>query len=496
MTIPLAWSELRRYRMPVQRVALLFLVLLPSLYGGLYLWSNWDPYGHLGDIEVAVVDEDEPVEVAGQRVDAGAQVVRELQADPVVAWTPTDARDARAGLADGTYPMSITIPRDFSANLAAVQSGEPEVAEVVLRRDGANGFIVGVAAQGLALELKERINAAATSAYFTVAFRQLAELRSGLQDAADGATELRDGLTTAHDGAATLASGLAGAVQASGELRDGAGQVAEGDERIAAVVDPLVDRVVPALPAVAQAADQVAGGAAGLAGLVAQDAEGLPTRTAQLVALLDGWAQTHPDQAADPGFQQIQAAARAADARAGEVVAAAQAVNGAAADVAARADAVTAEVPAIQQRIRAAQSDIDRLATGSRQVADGLGELTTGLQTAADGAGRLADGTQQLQQGAATLTDGLTSAVQRVPTLGASDPEGTADQLADPTQVRVESRNEAQYYGQGLAPFFFGIALCVFGVAVFTVLRPVNPRGLASAAGPCGSRSPGSSPSR
>lgn len=124
-----------------------------------------------------------------------------------------------------------------------------------------------------------------------------------------------------------------------------------------------------------------------------------------------------------------------------------------------------------------------RCCTSSRQVADGLGELTTGLQTAADGAGRLADGTQQLQQGAATLTDGLTSAVQRVPTLGASDPEGTADQLADPTQVRVESRNEAQYYAQGLAPFFFGIALCVFGVAVFTVLRPVNPRGLASAAG-------------
>ncbi len=480
MSVPLAWSELRRYRVPVQRVALLFLILLPSLYGGLYLWSNWNPYGSLEDIKVAVVDEDQPVEVQGQQVDGGERVVRRLEAEPIVAWTRTDADDARTGLADGTYLMTITIPQDFSANLAAAQSGDPKAAEVVLRRNGANGFIVGVAAQGLAIELKERINAAATSAYFAVAFEQLAQLRTGLQQAADGSTRLRDGLATAQDGAGQLSSGLVNAHDASVALHDGAEQVAQGDARIAGVVDPLVDRVVPALPAAGRAADQVAGSAARLSGLVAQDATGLPTRTAQVVSALDAWAQSHPDQAADPAFQQIQQTARAAASRAGDVVAATQDVRAAADAVNARVDAATAEIPVVQQRIEAARSDIDRLASGSRQVADGLGELTTGLQTAADGAGQLVSGTQELHQGASTLADGLTSAVAQVPTLGQSDPQGTAEQLADPTEVRVESENEAKYYGQGLAPFFFGIALCVFGVAVFTILRPVNPRGLAS----------------
>ncbi len=110
--IRLALSELRRYRLPMQRIALVFLVLLPSLYGGLYLWSNWDPYGHLGDIKVAVVNEDRPVTVEGQDkpVAAGDQVVDELKADPIVDWTTTDAEDAAAGLSDGTYLMTITIP--------------------------------------------------------------------------------------------------------------------------------------------------------------------------------------------------------------------------------------------------------------------------------------------------------------------------------------------------------------------------------------------------
>lgn len=479
----LAVSELRRYRRPLERVALVFLVLLPSLYGGLYLWSNWNPYGHLRDIKVAVVNEDRPVTVQDQEIRAGDQVLQQLEDDPVVDWTPTDARDAAAGLADGTYLMTMTIPDDFSADLTAVQSGDPRAAEVLLRRDGANGFIVGVASQGLAIELEERINAAATSAYFRVVLEQLGRLRSGLQQAGSGATELRDGLTTARDGAGSLASGLATAHQASAELTGGAQQVAQGDARIAAVVDPLVDRVVPAIPGVADAADRVAGTAAELTGLVAQDAQGLPSRTAQLVAQLDAWAQANPEQGGSPEFQQILAAARAADQRSGEVVAAASRVDAAASDVAARAAQVDAEVPAIQARIRDARSDIDRLASGSQQVADGLGELTGGLQTAKDGAGSLASGTAELESGASTLADGLTSAVDQIPTLGEQDPQRVADELAQPTDVRVEAVNDARYYGEGLAPFFFGIALCVFGVATFTVLRPVNPRGLMSRAG-------------
>jgi len=53
-------AELRRLtatRMSV--IALVALMLVPVLYGGLYLWANQDPYGHFSEVPVALVDLDE-----------------------------------------------------------------------------------------------------------------------------------------------------------------------------------------------------------------------------------------------------------------------------------------------------------------------------------------------------------------------------------------------------------------------------------------------------
>ncbi|WP_029287914.1 YhgE/Pip domain-containing protein [Cellulomonas sp. HZM] len=478
--LALAWSELRRYRRPLERAAIAFLVIVPTLYGGLYLWSNWDPYSKVGSIKVAVVNEDEPVTEQGERVAAGDEMVEQLEAEPVVDWTTTDAADAASGLADGTYLMTLTIPREFSASLASVAGKDPQQAHVILARDGANGFVVSVASRGAALELQERINQAATAAYLRVAFGQLDDLRDGLEQAADGATQLADGATKAHDGAEKLSDGLGDAVTASGKLTDGADQVADGDERIAAVVDPLVDEIVPALPGVADAADDLTGAVADLTDAVASGSDGLAGRTSATVDDLTALAKAHPELADDPAYVRALKTAKQADARADDVVDATKDVASAAGTVHSRAKAVDAKVPAIQSKIRGAQADIDRLATGSRDVADGLAKLTPALAKAQDGADDLATGTQKLHDGAGELADKLSSAATKVPSV--TDPDATAQSISSPSLIEQRGVHQAATYGAGLAPFFFGIALCVFGVVAFTVLRPVNPRGLASRA--------------
>jgi len=71
-TFRLAGYELRRFKGPLPILALLFLVLVPLLYGALYLWSNWDPYGKLDQVPVAVVNLDQPVTTEdGKTIDAG-----------------------------------------------------------------------------------------------------------------------------------------------------------------------------------------------------------------------------------------------------------------------------------------------------------------------------------------------------------------------------------------------------------------------------------------
>ena len=65
--IRLALTELRRVtagRLP--RAALIALVLVPTLYGGLYLYANKDPYGGLERVPAAVVVEARAGDAFGQ----------------------------------------------------------------------------------------------------------------------------------------------------------------------------------------------------------------------------------------------------------------------------------------------------------------------------------------------------------------------------------------------------------------------------------------------
>ena len=56
--------------------------------------------------------------------------------------------------------------------------------------------------------------------------------------------------------------------------------------------------------------------------------------------------------------------------------------------------------------------------------------------------------------------------------------------LSSPADVTTTVDHPAGVYGRGLAPLFFSIALWVFGISVFLVVRPVSGRALAGRAGP------------
>ena len=59
--VRLALFELRRMtRGRLPRAALAVLTVIPLLYGALYLYAFWDPYGNLDRIPVALVNADRP----------------------------------------------------------------------------------------------------------------------------------------------------------------------------------------------------------------------------------------------------------------------------------------------------------------------------------------------------------------------------------------------------------------------------------------------------
>ena len=69
----LAMAELRRLTSgPLLRLALAAMLVIPTLYAGLYLYANRDPYANLRDIPAAVVVEDAGTTLAsGERMAVG-----------------------------------------------------------------------------------------------------------------------------------------------------------------------------------------------------------------------------------------------------------------------------------------------------------------------------------------------------------------------------------------------------------------------------------------
>lgn len=575
--------ELRRFRGPLPRLALLFVLLVPLLYSAIYLSANWDPYGRLDRLPVAVVDLDRPATVDGpddeqRTVHAGPDLVDGLVEDAAFDWRVTDADEAAEGLADGRYFMTMTIPADFSTNLVSGATLEPERAEIFLRRDDANGFVVGSITSKAQDSVTLAVDQAAVDAYFSAVFANLDTIRSGMADARDGALQLGDGAARAHegagqlasgaddarDGSATLADGADEAAAGAGELASGAGQVsagagtaqdgaqqldaglgrllagssslAEGADQVAAGTSQLSGKVVPVLdvvlqdlPAVQDSARTISSDVAALTKTVSGAGGSVSTDLASLAGDLDRLQQAHPELADDPTWQRLVGTVGTASGRVDAAAGRAATVAATAADI----DAAVQGADDLTPRVQQARDDITALDEGAHQVASGAGSLhagiatakegsaglSTGLGTLAEGAaqvaegataletgvGQLADGAHrlhdglgdlatgahdlddglaQLDDGATQLADGLTEGVDRLPVLSQDEQDRAAQVLSSPADVRMTVDHPATYYGRGLAPMFFAIALWVFGISVFLVVRPVAGRLLAGRAHP------------
>jgi len=181
-------------------------------------------------------------------------------------------------------------------------------------------------------------------------------------------------------------------------------------------------------------------------------------------------------------YQQLVQATGQAASLTGQVNTAAGQVRDATAAVATAANTLAADAPKLQAQARGAASQVQQLANGAQQVASGAATLDSGLGTALSGATQLNSGIGQLHNGASQLASGLANAQDQIPVLSPQQQKDNAATLASPVDVAVTNLHPATTYGRGLTPFFFSIALWVFGITGFLILRALSHRALASRA--------------
>ena len=519
--IRLAIAELRRLTSSrLARLGVLALAIIPTLYGGLYLYANHDPYGALSQVPAAVVSDDVGTTLSTrEHIDAGDEVADHLVASRTFDWHHVSRAEALDGVRDGRYSFAVLIPSTFSADLAATGDLEPRKATVVLETNDANNYMTSIMGTTVIKEVRASV---ASQVSRTAADRLLlgfSQIHDELGQAVDGADQVRAGLDSAAAGAASASSGAAELASGLHDLSDGAAQVHAGAVRARDGATGLHAGATSL--------------AAGLGSLESRTAD-LPTQTKRLA---DGAAQVAAgnEKIAATGHEVATASTDLRTALSAQRTALVEQLRAAGLDetqiaaVEARLDHLDTAVSAADGTIQQASSDLDRLATGAdqvaegsralaaatpaltngihqaasgaRQVRDGAGALESGLgglvtgsadlqsgaSRAASGGDSLAGGVAQLRsgldrlaQGATTLHSELATGRDSVPNPTDAQRKAVATTIGDPVTVSSDSMATAGTYGAGLAPLFLSLALWIGAYTLFLLVRPFSPRALAT----------------
>ncbi|MFE9840029.1 YhgE/Pip family protein [Streptomyces sp. NPDC005551] len=526
----LAALELRRFgRGRLPRAALAALLLLPLLYGALYLYSFWDPYGRLDRIPVALVNDDAGATAAGRKLNAGDDITKGLHESDTFEWHEVSAAEARRGVEDGTYYLSLTMPEDFSRRIASSSGDSPETGALQVRTNDANNYIVGQISRTVFSEVRTAASTKASRSFLDRIFISFSDihgetvkaakgadrLKGGIGKAKKGSKALADGLKDAEAGSGKLSSGLRKLNKGAGDLEDGSRRVADGTQTLADKVNGVAAGVRPFLKDNEKTIGDTARLVADSASAVRHNLDTL-VRTAPAAArgartasdTLDRIHRARCETAVvpDPACPELKKAKQAA----ADVATVADDVNTLVSDQDGGLDTLDKNLATLEKQARSlarrsphlsedlddAVTRINALNSGAGKVAKGAKTLHTGLGTAKSGAADLDTGIGKLRTGAVDLdggmykladgsgklAGGLHDGAGRIPDYDENDRDQRTQVMSDPVQLASRDLHKAPNYGTGFAPYFIPLSLWVGAMVAYMLIPPLNRRALAAGA--------------
>ncbi|WP_328870739.1 YhgE/Pip domain-containing protein [Streptomyces sp. NBC_00287] len=526
----LAALEIRRFgRGKLPRAALVALLVLPLLYGALYLWSFWDPYSRLDRIPVALVNDDTGAKAGGKKIAAGDDIVSGLRESEVFDWHEVSADEARAGVEDGRYYLSLTMPADFSRRIASSSGDSPETGALQVRTNDANNYIVGQISRTVFSEVRDAASTKASRSFLDRIFINFSDihgatvqaakgadkLESGIGKAEKGSRDLADGLKDAKSGSGKLAKGLTKLDKGAGDLEDGSKKVAEGTQTLADKVNATAEKVGPFLKGNEKTIGDTAQLVADASGAIRDNLDALveraPTAAENARKASDDLSGVYKARCEDAVLPDTACAdLKTAKDAAADVAVIADDVNTLIsnqdgsldkldkhlATLEKQAQALADRAPHLSEDLDDAVTKINDLNEGAAKVAAGAKKLHTGLGTAKTGATDLDKGVGDLKTGAkdlktglyklvdgsGDLSDGLHDGAEQIPDYDKRDRDERTEVMSDPVRLVAEDLHKAPNYGTGFAPYFIPLSLWVGAMVAYMLIAPMNRRALAAGA--------------
>ena len=214
-------------------------------------------------IPVAVVNLDKgATDAKGRTVSYGEDLVDSLQQTDDLAWAVVDEDKADAGIADGSYALTLKVPKDYSEKVASLSGDEPEKATVEIVSDGSGNVLATRAGASALRQVQSRLKSTLGEDYLLSVLNDVRGQATRLSVTADGSVMLDAGYDALKQGAGAISTGLNQTAEAAGQLTDGLGQIAGGVTAAGTGADALAQGITAVRQ---QAAAPLAQGAGALA---------------------------------------------------------------------------------------------------------------------------------------------------------------------------------------------------------------------------------------
>lgn len=411
-------------------VVIIGLACIPLIYSSILTGSYKDPIDKLNTIPAAIVNNDQPAQGTSGTLHIGADLTRQMlesENEQNLGWKQYGAKEAATKLESGDVYAVLTIPKDFSANVAAAQEDPKNLkpTTITFTSNDSQNYIVGKFGTGVADKIKDKLAHQITAEYLEKVNLSFTNLHKSLDTASEGAGKLSDGAGKANEGAgkltlalgklqggantlaggnATLAGGANALSEGAGKLSGGASKSAEGADKLAAGLNQLAGKTGQ----IDSAGAQLNQGTKELADKSALLSQKIGELNAANTSLADNMKKLAAgSHKASEGAASLQAGAASLEAGAAELNSGLQTMG-------AKLDQAPFLIPKamLVDKIGPLLDGAAQLSAGAKKLNEGatalVGDDTTGLTALATGADQALAGAQKIAEANSRLNEGGT----------------------------------------------------------------------------------------
>ena len=429
---------------PFVVIALIVLIILPSLYAILNIQACWDPYEKTNDVQFAIANMDKGATFDGQSINIGNEVAKELEKNDHFNWVFMSEEELRKGVHDGDYYAGIVLPSDLSENVMSISSENPKTAEL--------NYVVNVESNPVAAKLTKTasdtvyrtINAKIVQFIDVAAYNKLGELQDGLASGStqlsSGGSQLASGASQVASGAGTVSSGAAKLTDSASKVKNGASDVSSGASKVSSgskSVNDGASKVSSSANSIRSGSDQIQQGAKDLESKANPSL--LPEPVREVVA--------GSVYLANSSSQLAQKSGDLAQGSASLAGSSSKLANGAS-DVANGANSV---------------------ANGASGIADGSSELAKGALALAAGSELLSSNAAQALFSAASALSTASGSLSNITGINESQ---IGDYIYSPVKLNTEEIFPASNFGSQVAPFYIALSMWVGAIITCVIVKP------------------------